>query len=208
MIINWGLLLPAVVILLYPAERVLPRSMKLRSYDYLSDPAKPHRSRWWLWQPELWADAARLAFGAWLAGFAIETEAGESPLLRFVLIGALLAAGLCGQMPTRRERDKLLAPLGAVIAFLFVLMPAAVAVVTVVTAVLGMMAFRTFFAFFLTGSMAALAFGFLLRGKDPLVVLAAGLFFLPLLVAWMSNRVLQLAVRPQGSRVPTASPLK
>lgn len=52
--INWGIFLPALLLLLYPLDRLLPKRMKGRTCEYLTDPAVRHRHTWWRWQPELW----------------------------------------------------------------------------------------------------------------------------------------------------------
>lgn len=205
MLINWGLLLPAFILLAYPLDRVLPARMKCRSYDNLVDPAFRHRRRWWRWQPELWLDAVRIGVAAWFLKFSIEAETSVGAKLAILTLGALLVIGLGMQMITRRKEDTLLAPLGYVIAVTFVFLPPLAALSVFAMAVVALGAIQDLNAYFVGGAAAAAAMGYMFAGSITTTAMLAGVFFLPVMFGMLSGRKLLIAVRsaPHGEKIPT-----
>lgn len=199
--IEWGILLPALVLLYYPADRMLPQSLRLRSYGQLSDPAHAHRHRWWLWQPALWADALRCGASIWLIRFALAPHGG-APTRIVAILGALLAVGVVPQMVTARKAATMFAPLGYVFAALFVLLPFAAALPVAVLGVVGLMALRDFAAIFLGGAIVTAVFGYLLGGTAVAVASVAVTFALPVVVGTMFRCKLALPVQQRGEKVP------
>jgi len=206
MIIAWGILLPSVVLLYYPAERIIPFGHKLRTYSQLSDPAQRHRHSWWRWQPALWADALRIAAAVWLLDFSIVAEAGESRALAVVTLGGLLMLGLIPQMVTRRKPDAMFAPAGYVLAVLFVLLPLSAALPTAVLGIVGLMALRDFTALFLVGGLMSVLLGYLLGGSVVTSCMVAAIFALPAIVSAMFRCKLVLPVRVGSVTIPVAPP--
>ena len=206
MTIAWGIFLPSVVLLYYPAERIMPASQKLRTYSQLSDPAQRHRHSWWRWQPVLWADALRIAAAVWLLDFSIAPETGESNALAVVLLGGLLMLGLIPHMVTRRKPDAMFAPLGYVLAVLFILLPLSAALPAAVLGIVGLMAIRDFTAFFIGGGIASVLLGYLLGGSLVTSCLVAAIFALPFVVSAMFRCKLVLPVRVGSVTVPVAPP--
>jgi len=208
MLINWGLFLPALVLLLYPLERILPAKMKCRSYENLTDPAFRHRRRWWRWQPELWLDAVRIAAAAWFVKFSILPHEPGSKKIVALTLGLLLALGLCLQMFTRRKDDALLAPLGYVLGITLAFLPVPAALAVFAAAAVAMVAMQDFMAFFGAGALAAGVLGGFLGGGVQLAVILAAVFFLPVLISLMSRRKLMLAVRSAAQSEKVHSPLR
>lgn len=206
MIIEWGILLPAIVLLFYPADRIFPQHLRLRTYGQLSDPAHPHRHRWWLWQPALWADALRCAVAIWLVNFAL-TPIGASAAAKPVgLLGGLLLVGVLPQLLTWRKAATMFAPLGYVFAALFVLLPLAAALPVAVLGIVGLMALRELSAVFLGGAIVTVAFGYLLGGSLTAITIQAGVFVLPVVVSTMFRCKLVLPVQSRGETVSVAAP--
>ncbi len=208
MVINWGLFLPAFILLLYPLERLLPATMKCRSYENLVDPAFRHRRRWWRWQPELWMDVVRIAVGVWFVKFSITAVQAEAEKFVTPVLGLVLAMALCVQMFTRRKEDTVLAPLGYLLAVSLVLLPVPVALSVFALAVVAMGALQDFMAFFVAGAMAAAVLGYFLGGGMLTAALLAGLYFLPALISMMTRRKLLLAVRSAAVSERVPSPLR
>jgi hypothetical protein len=206
MTITWGIFLPCVVLLYYPAERIFPTGQKLRTYSQLSDPAQRHRHAWWRWQPVLWADALRAAAATWLLDFSIAPEAGESRALAVVLLGGLLLVGLIPQMLTRRKPDAMFAPVGYVLAVLFVLLPLSAALPAAVLGIVGLSAIRDFTAFFIGGSLMSVLLGYLLGGSLVTSCLVAAVFALPVVVSAMFRCKLVLPVRVGSVTIAVAPP--
>ena len=206
MTIQWGILLPAIVLLFYPADRILPQNLRLRTYGQLCDPARAHRHRWWLWQPALWADALRCGASIWLIDFAptpIGTGAGGKPV---VLLGGLLLVGVLPQMVTLRKAATMYAPLGYVFAALFVLLPFAAALPVAVLGVVALMALREFPAIFFGGAVVAAVLGYLFSGAVTTVAILAGVFVLPVVVSTMFRCKLVLPVQSRGETIPVPAP--
>ena len=206
MTIAWGLFLPSVVLLYYPAERIMPTGQKLRTYSQLSDPAQRHRHSWWRWQPALWADALRIAAAVWLLNFSIVPAAGESRALAVVLLGGLLMLALIPQMVTRRKPDAMFAPVGYVLAVLFVLLPLSAALPAAVLGIVGLMAIRDFTAFFIGGSLMAVLLGYFLGGSLVTSCMVAAIFALPAIVSAMFRCKLVLPVRVGRVTIAVAPP--
>jgi len=206
MTIAWGIFLPSVVLLFYPAERLLPTGQKLRTYSQLSDPAQRHRHSWWRWQPVLWADALRIAAAVWLLNFSIIPEAGESRALAVVLLGGLLIMALIPQMVTRRKPDAMFAPVGYVLALLFVLLPLSAALPAAVLGIVGLVAIRDFTAFFIGGAIMSALLGYLLGGSLVTACMVAAIFALPVVVSAMFRSKLVLPVQVGSVTVPVAPP--
>lgn len=206
MTIAWGIFLPSVVLLYYPAERIMPTGQKLRTYSQLSDPAQRHRHSWWRWQPALWADALRIAAAVWLLNFSIVPAAGESRALAVVLLGGLLMLALIPQMVTRRKPDAMFAPVGYVLAVLFVLLPLSAALPAAVLGIVGLMAIRDFTAFFIGGGLMAVLLGYFLGGSLVTSCMVAAIFALPAIVSAMFRCKLVLPVRVGSVTIPVAPP--
>lgn len=157
--------MPALVLGTYPMERWLPRHMKYCTSDALMDPAAKRRRGWWLWQPCLWLDVARVAVAAWFIDFAFLTETDTQQWIATLIVGAILAVGMCCQLWTRREADSVLAPITYLTGIMVALLPVGAALAVFTLAVTAMIAFRTYLGFLVTGMMLTSGLTFLLGGE-------------------------------------------
>jgi hypothetical protein len=180
--------------------------MRLRTFTQLSDPTASHRRFWWRWQPVLWADAGRIGLAVWLLHFSITPGPDSSSNQILVMLGGLVLLGLIPQMVTRRKANAMFAPLGYVLASLFVMLPFAAALPVAVLGVVGLMALRDFTALFLGGSIVTVVMGYLLGGSLVAACMVAAVFALPVVVSAMFGWKMVLPVRSQGEILPTASP--
>lgn len=197
----WTMLVPAVVLLYYPAERIMPTGAKLRSYLQLNDPVAGHRRFWWRWQPALWADAGRIALAVGAVRFALSPGLATDDAWATVILGALLLPGLMLQMVTRRKDGAMYAPVGYAIATLVVLLPPITALQVAVISIVALGAIRYFDAFFLGGGATSLALGLLPGAPKLSALLVAAVFILPVLLAAMFRRKLVLPVRSRAKTV-------
>lgn len=193
--INWPLLLPAVVLLFYPLDRLLPAYMKCRTIDALLDPAAKHRRKWWRWQPELWADVVRVAAATWFIDFALEPESGKMGWVVTLVIGFILAVGVCCQMRTRREEESVFAPLSYLLGVMLVLLPPTATAAIFVLEVAALAAFRSYVAFLLAGVVLTTGLTFLLGGDILTGVMLAGVHAVALMASFLMEGELVLPVR-------------
>lgn len=193
--ITWSILLPAVVLLFYPIDRLLPAYMKCRTSDALTDPAAKHRRGWWRWQPELWADVVRVAVATWCVALAFTPEAAKARWIETLVVGALLAVGVCCQMPTRREDEAVLAPLTFLLGAMLALLPVTAAIAVFVLAMAAMLAFRSYVAFFLTGALLVTGLTYLLGGDVLMGLVVAAVHIIALMASFLIGGELVLPVR-------------
>lgn len=66
MTIHWSVFVPGVLLLLYPADRLLSSLVELRSFDCFQNLDNSPRYRPWWWVPALWIDPLRGFAGTWL----------------------------------------------------------------------------------------------------------------------------------------------
>jgi hypothetical protein len=203
----WTMLVPAVVLLYYPAGRIMPADMKLRSYHQLNDPAVEHRRFWWRWQPVLWVDAVRIALGIWLVKFALAPVLGAGEAQVTLILGTLLLPGITLQMVTRRKDGAMFAPVGYALAALCVLLPPISALQVAVISIVALGAIRYFDAFFLGGGVASMALGLLPGAPKLSALLVAAVFILPVLLAAMLRCKLVLPVSSRA-KVVHSEPLR
>ncbi len=195
--INWGIFLASIILLLYPIDRLLPDYMKCRTGDALADPAVRHRRKWWLWQPELGLDALRVAIGTWFLNFASQAQSAKTQWTVTLVVGLILAVGICCQMPTRREDDfdSALASVSFLLGAMLALVPVTAALAVFMLAMSALLAFRSFAAFFLTGAVLTSGLTYLLGGDFPTGLMLAVIHLVPLLASLMMERGLVLPVR-------------
>jgi hypothetical protein len=199
MTIHWSLFVPGVLLLVFPADRLLSSLVELRSFDRFQSLENSPRDRPWWWVPALWLDPFRGFLGTWLLRESLELN--SAPWARtsgaaYALALVILAAGVACQTLTRRgDRGVLLAPLGYVAGVIAGLTPWPVALIAVVTAALGLFAFRQFPAFFAFGLVAVGLLGFTLGVEIAWLAPAAGTFALPIVAGVITGSTLELPTR-------------
>ncbi len=205
MTIHWSLFVPGILLLLYPADRLLSSVVELRSFDCFQTLDHSHRYRPWWWVPALWLDPLRGFFGTLLLRHAFEITTvtwALTPKPEYALLVGLIAAGVLCQTFTRRgDSGVLLAPLGFVAGVVIGLTPLPVALLGIVTSTLGLFGFRQFHAFFAFGLVAVCLLGLVLGAGMMWIVPAVGAFALPIVAGLLTERTLELPTR-NGSRPP------
>ena len=207
MIIHWSLFVPGVLLLLYPADRLLSARVELRSFDCFQSLEHNRRYRPWWWVPLLWIDPFRGFLGTVLLKHACAMSAtpwAAAPRWAYVLLMAIFALGVLCQTFTRRgDRDVMLAPIGFVCGLVVALVPWPVSLIGIVTAALGLFAFRQFHAFFAFGLVAICLLGLVLDAEMMWIGPGIGVFALPVVVGLITNSTLELPARnSSGPLVP------
>jgi hypothetical protein len=206
MTIHWTLFVPGVLLLLYPADRLLSSLVELRSFDCFQNLENSQRYRPWWWVPVLWLDPLRGFLGTILVQHAagITDVTWElTPKSEYALFVAVIAVGVLCQTITRRgDAGVLLAPIGFVAGAVTALAPLAVASIGIVTAALGLFAFRQFHAFFAFGLMAVGLLGLVLGAGMMWIAPAVGVLSLPIVAGLVTGSTLEIPTRNGSGRPP------
>jgi len=209
MIINWSLFLPAMLLLLFPADRLLSAKVQLRSFESFRSLEDSPRHRPWWWVPALWLDPIRGFVGALLLKRAFALVSAHWTLEQkptyWLLVGLLGFAVLC-QSFTRRDREVLLAPMGFVAGIVIALMPPAVALIGFAAAVLSLFAFHRFHAFFAVGLAMVALLGILFGTQFMWIAPAAVVLAVPLALGAITGRSLELPTRNDTGPVHPLAP--
>jgi hypothetical protein len=199
MTIHWSLLLPGMLLLLFPADRLLSSVVELRSFGCFQALENSPRYRPWWWVPSLWLDPVRGFAGTLLLRRALDITSVTwtvAPKPEYALLVGVVAVGVLCQTFTRRgDARVLLAPIGFVTGVVAALTPWPVAAIAVVTATLGLFAFRQFHAFFAVGVIAVCLIGLLLGTGMMWIVPALGAFALPIAAGLVTGSTLELPTR-------------
>jgi hypothetical protein len=100
MTIHWSLFVPGVLVLLYPADRLLSSLVELRSFDCFQNLENSPRYRPWWWVPALWVDPLRGFLGTFLLQRAVEIPAvtwALIPKAEYALLVGVVALGVLSQ---------------------------------------------------------------------------------------------------------------
>jgi hypothetical protein len=199
------LLLPALLLLCWPADWLLSQRVELRSIDSFRTLNSNTRYRPWWWVPALWLDPVRAFAGAWLlqrALFAGPLDHNSDFSPAHVILLGILAVASAVQLFTRREPGVMLTPLGFTAGLALALTTWPVALVATLAAVTALLALRAFPAFFAGGLVTTAVMGLVFQVG--LVGLAAAVlvFALPLLVTALTRRVMELPCRNDAPKIP------
>lgn len=197
MAIQWVMFLPALLLLFYPVEVLLPKSFYLKDLSYLefSETGANKRAPWSF--PALWSDGLRSFLGAFLlrSAWAVEPSAGWLHRVPYVMSFCILALSLVVQMHTKRTNDRFLAPVSYVAGLWLALLPLPVALVTVMAAGVCMVAFRSLGAFFFCGAATVAGFGHVIMHTGLWSVVAAAIGAMPWMVGLTCQRRLAVPFR-------------
>lgn len=206
MTIHWSLFVPAILLLLFPADRLLSSLVELRSFDCFQNLENSPRYRPWWWVPSLWLDPLRGFLGTLLLQRAVEITTVTwtfTPKLEYALLVGMIALGVLCQTFTRRgDTGVLLAPIGFVAGVVAALTPWPVALLGIVTATLGLFAFRQFHAFFAVGLTAVCLLGFVLGTGMMWIGPAIGALALPIAAGLVTGSTLELPTRNASRAAP------
>ena len=116
MTIHWSLFAPGVLLLLYPADRLLSSLVELRSFECFQNLENSPRYRPWWWVPVLWLDPLRAFLGAFLLQRAVgitDVTWTLTPKPGYALLIGVIAVGVLCQTITRRgDTGILMTPIG------------------------------------------------------------------------------------------------
>lgn len=195
MTIEWALFVPAVILLLFPGDRLMSAQVELLSFDRMGNRSQAINRRRWVYVR--WIEPLRGFGGAFVlkTSLPLTTDLWHFvPGLEYGLFLGVLGLGMIAQVLTRREEGVLLAPVGYALGVLFVLVPWPVAVVALISGITALFAFRQLHAFF---GFAALLVGLVgLLFEIPVIWMmpAVGLLLIPVSVGLMSGRTLEMPV--------------
>lgn len=201
--INWLLFVPALLLLFYPLDHLLPGRIRLRSYESIRNDPLGARDAWWR-QPWIWINPLRSCAGGWLLHNAWTIEPPLPGFWRHLpFFGTLLVLALAMgvQMHTRRADDVLLAPVGYSAGIVFALLPPEIAVLVIMLAGACLMAFRSWSAFFFCGAVGALAFGYLILRWNFWMLATVVLMIEPVVLSLLAKRELLFPVLRAHARV-------
>ncbi|MFI5356347.1 MAG: hypothetical protein ACHQ4G_03330 [Opitutales bacterium] len=198
MAFDWGWFLTGLVLLFFPADRLLSAQVSVRGAEsFQSLQNSPRRRPWW-WVPALWLDPVRGLLGTWLVrrGCVLTMHAGvPEPKSAYAVMLAVLFVAVLVQLPTRRSQEILLAPIGFMAGMVGILVPLPVAVIGLAAALGSLFAFRAFSAFFTAGLAVVAVLGLVLQAPLCWLLPAVGLLAVPVLAALLSQRSLELPTR-------------
>lgn len=199
MTLQWLLAGLAVVLLLFPADRLLSSRVELRTFDCFMSLENSPRFRPWWWVPALWIDPMRGYLGTRLLQRALKIDVSDwhkvSVPLYAVVVVLVTIAVLIQTFTKRGDHTSLLAPIGFVAGVAASLVPWVVAGIGIVAALVGLFAFRQFRAYFACGLLAVIFIGFVLGAHMVWVILAACTFALPMITEFLTGRTLEVPTR-------------
>lgn len=191
--------MPGVLLLVFPADRLLSSLVELRSFGCFQSLENSPRHRPWWWVPALWLDPFRGFLGTQLLKESLALASApweQTPVAAYVLALVILALGGACQIFTRRgDQGVLLAPMGYVAGVVAALTPWPVALIAIVSAALGLFAFRQFHAFFASGLIAVGLLGLALGAEVAWLAPAVGAFALPIFTGLVTGGTLELPTR-------------
>lgn len=198
MTVELSLFVPGLLLMMFPADRLLSRVVRLRSFDCFQSLENSPRFRPWWWVPALWLDPLRGFFGTYCLKRSLalpDDRWSDIPMPAYAVFIGILCLGVLSQMFTRRVNDAVLAPIGFVAGIVLALTPWAVGAIGAVMALTGMFAFRRFHAFFSIGCAVIAFLGFVLGAGIRWLVPALVVLALPLAVSAFSGRGLEIPTR-------------
>jgi hypothetical protein len=195
MTIHWSLFAPGLLLLLFPADRLLSRIVKLRSFEgFLTLENSPSHRRWWL-VPALWLDPIRSCLGLLVLRSALDlplTKWALIPKPAYWLMNGVLILAVLSQVFTRREQNVLLAPVGFLVGVVAALVPWPVSVIAFAMAAAALFALRHFSAFFSIAAAMVAIVGLLLDAGAPWIMPAMAALVLPVVVGFLAGSTLEL----------------
>lgn len=208
MIIYPGLLASGLLLLLFPADRLLSRRVKLRSFESFQSLEDSPRHRPWWWVPMLWLDPVRAFAGVVCLKLALATPAETweaTEKLPYFAMVAGLGATVAWQMHTRRDREALLAPMGFAAGVVAGLAPWVAVAAAAAVGLLGMFAFRSFHAFFGMALAGLTLCGAVLEKSTPWLIPSLVAVAAPMAVGFFSGRTLEVPTRDSSGREQAAA---
>lgn len=195
--------MPGLLLLLFPADRLLSSVVRLRSFERFHSLHNSRRHRPWWWVPVLWIDPVRAFGGGFLLKFALGLDSvywSQTEVPAYCVLLGLLSVAIWCQTYTRRDENVMLAPIGFVIGLIAALTTWQVALGGLLIGFTGLFAFRQFSAFFIMGLGAVALVGFALGQELTWLIPAVAAFGLPLAINLFSGRTMELPTRDSSGR--------
>ena len=150
LMLHWAVGIPALLVLFFPIDALLPAGVQARTYEEVLAKRKEVGLRPWRWQV-LWLTEPLRAYGAaWLFSEVLKShEQTASPYA----LGIALACGVVLQLWTKREPLTAWAPIGFCAGLLCLVLPWWAAGVAIAGGAAAVLWLRTWSAFFLAGAI-------------------------------------------------------
>lgn len=207
MTIHLSLFVPALLLLLFPADRLLSSRVELRDFESFHTLDRPERYRPWWWVASLWVDPVRGFVGAGMLAASLDLMFGRwdvPPTPELALAAAVIAAAVVAQIVTWRERGVLLAPIGFATGIVAFVAPWYVTVIATTMAMVAMWGVRQFFAFFVAGGATAGFLAFVADTGTTWTVLALVALGLPAVASLVTGRAMEIPTRNSSGPRPAA----
>ena len=195
MTLQTALIFPALLLLLFPTDRLLPAGIELRSFNSFHTLGRQARSRPWWWVAALWLDPVRAFAGTGLLTRSLGLSFSRwdvPPTFTLSAAALVIAAGVVAQLFTRRDKDVLLPPLGYVAGVLCWVAPWYAAAIVLAMSATAMFGLRGFGAFFVAGLATVGFVTFVANAGHGWAVIAFTAFLIPALMAILSGRTFEL----------------
>lgn len=195
MSIDWVLLVPALLLLLWPGDRLMASEVELLSFDRMGNRSEAINRRRWVYLR--WLDPIRGFGGAFLLKISLPLTTdlwSYLPGMEYGVFVAVLGLGMISQLFTGREEGVLLAPVGYAVGILFVLVPWPAAAVAVISGITSLFAFRQIAAFFGFTAMVVGLVGMLFETPIIWLLPAVGALLIPVIAGLMTGRTLEIPV--------------
>lgn len=190
--------MPGLLLLFFPADRLLSSAVRLRSFDRFQSLHNSSRHRPWWWVPVLWLDPVRGFIGGWLLKQALGLVSvywSQTSGPAYCVLLVLLSTAIWCQTYTRRDDQAMLAPIGFLIGLIAALTTWPVALGGLLLGLTGLFAFRQFPAFFAMSMGAVALVGFAL-GEEPTWLIPAVLAMgIPFALSLLTGRSMELPTR-------------
>ena len=143
LVVDWWLFAPAVILLLFPGDRLMSPQVELLNFDRASHRSRSSKCPRWAYMR--WLEPLRGFGGAFVLKVSLPLTSDlwhcVSQAEYSLFVGVLLL-GMILQLFTRREEDALLASVGYAVGLLFALVPWPVALVGLIAGITSLFAFR------------------------------------------------------------------
>jgi hypothetical protein len=195
MTIDWVLMLPALLMLLWPGDRLIFSDVELLSFDRMGNRSERINRRRWVYVR--WLDPIRAFGGAFLLKISLPLTTDlwlYLPGKEYGLFVTVLGLGMIAQLFTRRETGVLLAPVGYGVGMLFALVPWPEAAVAVISGITSLFAFRQVGSFFGFAAMVVGLVGMLFETPIIWLLPAVGMLLTPVVAGLITGRSLEIPV--------------
>lgn len=195
LVVDWWLFTPAVLLLLFPGDRLMSPQVELLNFDRASHRSRSPKCSRWVYSR--WLEPLRSFGGAFVlkVSLPLTTDLWHYvPQTEYSLFVGVLFLGMILQLFTRREEDALLAPIGYVVGLMFAIVPWPVALVGLIAGITSLFAFRQLQGFFGMAAVVVVAIGLLLEAPVIWMLPIVGVLLVPVIAGLTTGRTLEMPV--------------